>query len=183
MSKDNNNTETVITVSDVLEKVNKRLLQSIKVTNTRPIMCVLNNGKGKGKQYERAFKKYQSLSMTVQDVLNIAPMTKLFTGTDGKGSEAALYIEDTEVRQALGFDEINEENGIVTPQDILDNDGVLEILNLSNEKNFKKKIKSFKGDVSKTQLVSDVIKSKKYNDAQRIQYIEKTLSIKIDLEK
>lgn len=177
------NTNVGASDKDVLsldDRINKRLLQSVKVRHMAPVVCILK--KGPGKINEMIFGPYQTKAMAVQDVIAIANTTKLFTGVDGKGTNASLYIEDADIRQYLGFDEVSE-NGTVIEQEILSEEEITKILNLKNKKSFEKRIAEFANSISKTNLLKDMIVKTGYNDAQRIKYIEEHLGIEISFDK
>lgn len=182
MNNNNKNTNLEVSGKDasmkLVESINKRLLQPVKIRHTSPVVCVLKMGKDKNKDI--VFGKYQVQPMLVQDILSIANTTKLFKGDDGKGQNASLYIEDAEVRQYLGFESVSE-NGDIIQQNILSEEEVLLMLK-SNKKAFEKELKKFEGSVAKTKLLADIIKRTGYNDAQRIKYIEKFLNITISFE-
>lgn len=175
-----NNATAVDAFAALSDRINKKLMHPIQVRHTTPVACILKLGKG-GKHNEKAFGAYQTQSMQVQDVLSVANTTRLFTGDDGKGTNAPLYIEDADVRAYLGFDVLDESGSIEQKQTILDEDGIVNILNLTNKKAFETAIEEFQGNIAKMKLLADMIKKSGYNDAQRIKYIEKVLNIDINL--
>ena len=170
----------VETPETLTERVNKRLIEPVQVKHLNPNICVLTLGKRGEKGNEKIFKGYQSITVKVQDLLNIAETTKLFKGEDGKGKNASLYIEDAEIRQYLGFETVKSD-GTVVPQDILTDKILLNKLQDSTKREFENMVNSFKQDIAKIKLLEDVIKKTGFNDAQKIKYIEKTLNISIDL--
>lgn len=171
------NTSPVETLS-LTERITKRLVEQIHVRHMNPSVCVLTLDRNKGKMGEKVFQGYQERLITIGELIEIAPNTKLFTGEDGHGTNAALYIEDAEVREYLGFGGYDE-NGDYVDQIVLTEERVLEILNEKNKKKFEQEIEGFRGDITKVNLIRDTIRRTKFNDAQRIKYIEKELDIEI----
>ncbi len=161
------------------ERINKRLIEPVQVRHLNPNYCMLILKKG-DKSGEKTFKGYQSVSIKVQDLINIANTTKLFLGEDGFGKNAFLYIEDSEIRQYLGFEKVKED-GTIIPQEIMTEKVLLSKLNDSTKKEFELMVNSFKNNITKIKLLEDVIQKTGFNDAQKIKYIEKTLNINIDL--
>lgn len=168
-------------LSALSDRINSKMMQPIRVTHTSPVVCILKLGKGKDK--EKVFKSYQTQTVLLKDLLEVANNTRLFTGSDGKGRNAALYIEDPDVRAYLGFDELSEEGEVISEQVVLTTEEITNILNQKNKKAFEEAIEEFKGNISRIKLLEDVIVNTKYNDAQRIKYIEKILNIEISFDK
>lgn len=164
---------------DVAASINSRLIEPVQVRHNNPSPCVLTIGRRGEKGSEKIFKGYQTATMKIQDIINIAGSTKLFSGEDGFGKNAALYVEDDEVRFYLGFDKVDSKGNIVL-QEVLDNKGVLEILNNPKPKVFEEKIASFKENAVIIRLLKDVIKNTGFNDAKRVKYIENVLKINIE---
>lgn len=160
------------------ERITKRLVEQINVRHMNPNICILTIDKNKGKMGEKLFQGYQERLISVGELIEIAPNTKLFTGEDGHGTNAALYIDDEEVREYLGFGSYDED-GNYKDQIVMTTERIEEILNEKNKKKFEEEISSFKGDIVKTNLIRDMIKRTGYNNAQRIKYIEKVLDIEI----
>lgn len=168
------------TPETVSERINKRLIEPVRVRHTNPNFCVLTIGKKGDKGNEKIFKGYQTITMQIQEIIEVALITKLFKGEDGNGKNAALYIEDTEVRQYLGFEQVDK-GGKVIPQEIMDDKSLLAILEGSSQEKFEEHVESFKDNITKIKLLEDVIKRTQFNNAQRIKYIEKVLDININL--
>lgn len=183
MSKGNNNVGASEkgALTTLSERINSKMMQPIRVTHTSPVVCILKLGKGKDK--EKVFKAYQTQTILLKDLLEVANNTRLFTGSDGKGRNASLYIEDPDVRVYLGFDELDEKGEIVSEQVVLTTEEISNILNQKNKKAFEEAIGEFKGNISRTKLLEDAIVKSGYNDAQRIKYIEKVLNIEISFDK
>ena len=163
------------------EKINSKMMQPVRVTHTSPVVCILKLGKGKDK--EKVFRPYQTQTILLKDLLEVANNTRLFTGVDGKGKNASLYIEDPDVRAYLGFDTLNDEGEVIAEQVVLTTEEILNILSQKNKKAFEAAIEEFKGNISRIKLLEDVIVKNNYNDAQRIKYIEKVLNIDISFDK
>ena len=155
----------------LVERISKRMVEQVSVRHLNPNVCILTLDKSKGKMGEKVFQGYQSRLISIGELMEIAPNTKLFTGSDGKGTNAPLYIEDAEVREYLGFGE---------NQKVLTKDKILEILEEPDKNKFEESIDMFKNDITKINLLRDMIVTQGYNDAQRIKYIEKVLDIEIN---
>lgn len=184
MEKNNNKVREAVNENASLtisERINRRLLAPVQVRHTNPNYCILTINRRGGKGGEKVFQGYQTQTMLIQELINIANTTKLFKGEDGKGKNAALFIEDAELREYLGFDVVDENGKLVESQSILDDEAVLSVLNNPKKKDFEKSISEFKNNITKTKLLQDVIKRTKFNDAQKIKYVENVLDINIDL--
>lgn len=162
----------------LVERIAKRMVEQVSVRHMNPNVCVLTLDRNKGKMGEKVFQGYQTRLISIGELMEIAPNTKLFLGEDGLGTNAALYIEDAEVREYLGFGSYNE-NGEYQDQVVLTEENILDILNEKSDKIFKEKISSFIGDITKINLIRDMVRRTGFNNAQRVKYIEKVLDIEI----
>lgn len=165
---------------DTFEKINSRLLEPVQVRNITAGNVTLVLEKNNGQESTKRFKAHQIVTIKVQDLIAIAPNTKLFTGEDGKGTNAMLYIEDNDLRKYLGFDNYDAE-GKTIKQSVLDEKTVLKIIKEKDEEIFKESIVNVFNNIIKKRILEDVIKNTAFNDAKKIKYIENTLRININL--
>jgi hypothetical protein len=94
---------------------------------------------------------------------------KFFSGSDGLGSHARVYIENPEFREYLGFD--NKSEG--KTQFILDDEKCKQILEYKTFSTFKKHLEE---DVVTNQEKSKIMsyaRKTKLNDYEKIQELEK----------
>jgi hypothetical protein len=100
----------------------------------------------------------------------------MFTGTDGRGSNAKIYIDDKKTRVLVGFEDEDgkEKQKILTPE------RVKEILNLKTLKSFKENIsKDVKTQAEKLVLIEEA-KKQGLNDYKKIQFIEEYTGYKFE---
>jgi len=102
---------------------------------------------------------------------------KLYTGTDGLGSHARIYIDNPDMREYLGFD--NKEEGRV--QFILDDEKCQQILDYKTFATFKKHLKE---DVVTNQEKAKIInyaRKVKLNDFEKIKELESHCEMKFSV--
>jgi hypothetical protein len=100
----------------------------------------------------------------------------MFNGTDGRGSNAKIYIDDKKTRVLVGFEDEDgkEKQRILTPE------RVKEILNLKTLKSFKENIsKDVKTQAEKLVLIEEA-KKQGLNDYKKIQFIEEYTGYKFE---
>lgn len=102
----------------------------------------------------------------------------MFSGTDGKGNHAKIYIEDKETRVLVGFeDEDSKET-----QKVLTPERVKEILEYKQQKTFEKKIEEEVVLDSEKVLLIEEAKRQKVNDYDKIKFIEEYTGHKFNIE-
>lgn len=100
----------------------------------------------------------------------------MFTGTDGRGTNARIYIDDKATRVLVGFEdeEGKEEQKVLTPE------RVKQILALKTLKSFKDNIeKDVKTQAEKLVLIEEA-KKQGLNDYKKIQFIEEYTGYKFE---
>lgn len=100
----------------------------------------------------------------------------LFSGTDGAGSHATLYIEDEATRKELGFD---SEDGKRT-QNILNEKKLKTLFDIKSQSDFERKFKEEIVTRAEKQAIFPIIKKLKLNDYSKIRFIEENTGIKLD---
>lgn len=94
--------------------------------------------------------------------------SKMFVGTDNKGSHARVYIDDKDTRVLVGFED--EESKEV--QQVLDKDVVEKLLSYKTQASFEKNVKDkVKTQAEKNFLIEEA-KRQKLNDYGKISFIE-----------
>lgn len=89
-----------------------------------------------------------------------------FTGVDGEGTNARIFIQDAEVRQFLGFETAEKDQKVMTEKEIK------SILALKTQEKFEEKIKeNIKTEAEKVKLL-EVAQKVNLNDYDKIQFIE-----------
>lgn len=150
--------------------INSRLMDLVVVENLNPTNFVLKVEKDK----EVIFKGQERKTLLIKDIISIASNTKAFTGVNGMGKSAPLYIQDRDVRIHLGFENEDGEG-----QDILDENKVLEILNMKF-KDFKEIAKETFNDIPKRALLEKVVVNNPDVEAKKIKFIENELNLTIN---
>lgn len=101
---------------------------------------------------------------------------KLFTGVDGLGSHATLYIDDELTRKEVGFDDINGAG----KQDVFTDETVKRLFTIKSIKSFEENVKeSIRTRAEKYALIVSIIRLG-LNDYDKIQFSEKYTGFKLD---
>lgn len=149
--------------------INSRLMDFVAVKNLNPTIFSLKIEKDK----TIIFKGQETKTLLMKDIISIAGSTKAFSGVDGNGKSAPLYIEDKDVRIHLGYEKEDGEG-----QDILDEEKVLEILK-KDYKEFKEIAKETFDNIPKKALLEKVILNNNDIEARKIKFIETELNLTI----
>lgn len=108
-----------------------------------------------------------SVTLTREEIIAQAQSgNRLFTGIDGKGSHATLYIEDAWTRRELEFDTDSAK------QKVLTEDVVKKMFELKTFSSFKKNIEENVVTRAEMVFLLDVIKNNKFNDYEKIKFCE-----------
>ena len=100
---------------------------------------------------------------------------RLFTGDDGKGSHARIFIEDEEIRTDAEFE--NKESK--KEQQILTDEKLKEIFSLKTLVSFKKNIEEkVKSQAEKAKAV-EYAKNHKINDHDKLEFLQKYTGFKL----
>lgn len=103
----------------------------------------------------------------------------MFSGIDGVGNHAKIFIDDKATRVMLGFEDekSEQEQHLVTPERIK------KILSYKTQKTFEENVKSdIKLDSEKLLLVEEA-KRQKLNDYDKIKFIEEYTGFKFENNK
>lgn len=104
--------------------------------------------------------------------------TSLFTGTDGQGTHAKIYIDDKETRVHLGFETDDKDD----KQEVVTVERIKQILGYKTQKAFEENVqKEILLESEKAQLF-DVAKKEKINDYAKIKFIEEYTGFKFDTQ-
>lgn len=152
-----------------MKNINTRLMDLVAVKNLNPTIFTLRIDKDK----TIIFKGQETKTLLIKDIISIAGSTKAFSGINGMGKSAPLYIDDKDVRIHLGY-ETEDGKG----QDILDEKRTLEILK-TNFKEFKKIAKEVFNDIPKKALLEKVILENNDIEAKKIKFVEEELDLVI----
>ena len=98
---------------------------------------------------------------------------KLFTGVDGNGSHATLYIEDEWTRKEIGFDTESSEQLIINKQTVSD------LFSIKSFPAFQKAVEAQIVTRAEKFYLIDMIKTLKINQYDRISFCEKHCGVKI----
>ena len=94
---------------------------------------------------------------------------RLFTGIDGVGSHATLYIEDADTREELDFDNAEEKR----TQLVLTQELVKKLFDYKGvSRAFKDKVAEYVVTSAEKAAIMLMIKKGNYNDYEKIRYIE-----------
>lgn len=101
---------------------------------------------------------------------------RLFTGVDGLGSHATLYIDDELTRKEVGFDDINGAG----KQDVFTDETVKRLFTTKSIKSFEENVRdSIRTRAEKYALMVSIIRLG-LNDYDKIQFSEKYTGFKLD---
>lgn len=103
----------------------------------------------------------------------------MFTGLDGQGSHAKIYVDDKDTRVLLGFE---SEDG-KDKQNILTAERIKEIFAYKTQKSFEKHIEDEIKLDSEKMLLMEEAKRQKLNDHDKIQFIEEYTGYKYKTDK
>lgn len=98
----------------------------------------------------------------------------MFSGVDGQGSHAKLYVEDKDTRVLLGFE---SEDG-KEKQDVITADRIKKILEYKTQKTFEEKVQDEIKLESEKLLLMEEAKRLKIKDYDKIQFIEEYTGFK-----
>lgn len=101
---------------------------------------------------------------------------RLFTGDDGKGSHARIFIDDEEIRYEAEFE--SKENK--KEQEILTDEKLKEIFSLKTLVSFKKNIQEKVKSQAEKAKVIEYAKLYKINDHDKIEFLEKYTGFKLE---
>ena len=100
----------------------------------------------------------------------------LFTGTDGLGSHARIYIDDRDTRVELDFE---SDDGKRT-QNVLSDDKIREIFSIKTKTTYEKAGKVSVVTQAEKAVISNAVKKFKFNEYDRIKFIEEYTGMKIN---
>ena len=101
---------------------------------------------------------------------------KMFTGTDGKGSHARVYIDDKDTRVLVEFEEVDSKES----QQILDKGTVTKLLAYKTQSSFEKNVKELVKTQAEKNFLAEESKKQNLNDFGKISFIEKYTGYKFD---
>lgn len=99
----------------------------------------------------------------------------LFTGTDGLGSHARIYIDDKDTRVELDF----ESDDGKKPQNTISDTKIKEIFALKTKTAFEKAIKENVITQAEKSVLSNAVKKFKLNEYDKVKFIEEYTGMKI----
>lgn len=100
----------------------------------------------------------------------------MFSGSDGEGSHARIYVEDKDTRVLLGFEQEDSKE----VQHVLDADTVKKILDYKTQNAFEKNIKEHVKTQAEKNFLVEESKRQKLNDYDKISFIEEYTGFKFD---
>lgn len=100
---------------------------------------------------------------------------KLFTGIDGVGSHATLFIDDAETREYLGF-ESKEEN---REQNVINDEKIKKWFELKTQKTFEKKIEENVITMAEKSYLLDAIKRLHFDSYEKISFCQDYCKFKL----
>lgn len=100
---------------------------------------------------------------------------KLFSGVDGIGNHATLFINDKATRIELGFE---SEDGTVK-QDFLDEDKVKKLFDIKTYERFESSFREAVQTRAEKYAVMQIIKKLKLNDYSKIRFAENYTGFKL----
>jgi hypothetical protein len=103
----------------------------------------------------------------------------MFTGIDGRGSHAKIFIEDKDARVFLGFE---DEDGKEV-QNVLTPDKIKKLFEYKTQSTFEKHVKENVLLDSEKLLLVEEAKKLKVNDFDKIKFIEEYTGFKFETKK
>ena len=100
---------------------------------------------------------------------------RLFSGIDGNGSHATLFIEDDETRMEIGYD---SEDG-KTKQNVFSDEVVKKIFDYKSQATFETHFKEAFVTRAEKYAAIDAIKRLKINDFSKIRFVENYTGYKL----
>lgn len=100
---------------------------------------------------------------------------RLFTGTDGNGSHATLYIDDAPTRKEIGFD---SEDG-KDKQVVFNDAAITKVFALKTQSTFEKNLAEIIQTRAEKYAVIQAIKRLKINDYSKIRFVEDYTGFKV----
>lgn len=100
----------------------------------------------------------------------------LFTGTDGIGSHARIYIDDRNTRVELDFE---SEDGKRT-QNIISDDKIKEIFAIKTKTGFEKAIKENIVTKAEMSVIVNAVKKLKLNEYDKVKFIEEYTGMNVN---
>lgn len=100
---------------------------------------------------------------------------RLFTGTDGNGSHATLYIDDAPTRKEIGFD---SEDG-KDKQVVFNDAAITKVFALKTQSVFEKNLAEIIQTRAEKYAVIQAIKRLKINDYSKIRFVEDYTGFKV----
>lgn len=100
----------------------------------------------------------------------------LFTGTDGIGSHARIYIDDRNTRVELDFE---SEDGKRT-QNIISDDKIKEIFAIKTKTGFEKAIKENIVTQAEMSVIVNAVKKLKLNEYDKVKFIEEYTGMNVN---
>ena len=101
---------------------------------------------------------------------------RLFSGTDGLGSHATIFIDDAPTRKEVGFE---SEDG-KTKQKIFSDKLVQKLFGYATQANFENAVQTFIITRAEKYAIIEAVKRLKLNDYSKIRFIEKYTGYKLD---
>lgn len=101
---------------------------------------------------------------------------RLFSGTDGLGSHATIFIDDAPTRKEVGFE---SEDG-KTKQKIFSDKLVQKLFGYATQANFENAVQTFIVTRAEKYAIIEAVKRLKLNDYSKIRFIEKYTGYKLD---
>lgn len=110
-----------------------------------------------------------SMRLTRNEIIaQVQSGTTLFTGTDGRGKHATLYIDDAPTRIYLGF----ESKDGSEKQDVFTDARVKEVFKIASQDAFEKECRKVFVTRAEKFAVVDAIRRLKINDFSKIRFVE-----------
>ena len=108
-------------------------------------------------------------------IAQVQAMNKLFTGIDGRGNHATLYVEDEPTRLEIGFDDEELGNQVVLTDEV-----AKKLLEIPDQKEFENQFEdTVKTRAEKYKIIEDV-KRLGINDFRKIRFIENYTGHRVD---
>ena len=120
---------------------------------------------------------YGNTRLTANEiVMQVQNNRILFTGTDGQGSHATLYIDDDGVRKYLGFDSEDGKH----KQAFLNDEAIKKLFDLKTQKTFENNFKELVQTRAEKRYAMRAIRQLGLNDYNKIRFAEDYTGFRVD---
>lgn len=122
-----------------------------------------------------------SQQMTAGEIISqVQSNNTMFTGIDGKGAHARIYIDDKETRVEVGFEEIDDKKATTKEQEIITDEKIKSMFALKSQTAFENAVRKATPTFAEKAYLAKAVKRLGFNDYNKIKFIETYSGISIE---